>query len=200
MSVLTPEQELLTEYFTAIGMPLISRLLVMTYLWEDEAAMEMLRYIAETEEQNIEKLQSVACEISRKWEKSESLLDPIEEQETELERKWYEMWKLWMNDRLESPYQEILTYENEVRNGSHLQYFKWIQEHEDFEKTIDTVSLSLEGTVLAPIFNKACTAYLELKQDEEKAKQMLESCDASFEDEADNIEKYLETIASGIQI
>ena len=54
-------------------MPLVSRLLVITDLWEPEATMEMLRYIADTEEQNIEKLQSVACEISRKWKKYEYL-------------------------------------------------------------------------------------------------------------------------------
>lgn len=35
-------------------MPLVSRLLVITDLWEPEATMEMLRYIADTEEQNIE--------------------------------------------------------------------------------------------------------------------------------------------------
>ena len=54
MKVLTPEQELLTEYLTALGMPVVSRLLVIVDLWEPEATMEMLRYIADTEEQNIE--------------------------------------------------------------------------------------------------------------------------------------------------
>ena len=149
---------------------------------------------------NIEKLESVAYEISRKWRKSESLLNSSEEQNPEMERKWNKMWMLWMNDKLESPYQEILTYENEVRNGSHLQYFNWIQEHEDFEKIIDVVSLNLEGTVLEPIFSKAYTAYLELDQNEEDANQILLACDASFGDERDNIEKYLETIASKIQL
>lgn len=200
MSVLTPEQELLSEYLAAVGMPLVSRLLVIADLWEPEATMEMLRYIADTEEQNIEKLESVACKISRKWKKYESLLNETEEQNPELEEKWYKMWQLWMNNRLESPYQEILTYENEVRNGSHLQYFNWIQEHEDFEKTVNVVLLNLKGTVLEPIFNKAYTAYQELDQNEEVANQILLACDASFGDERDNIEKYLETIAAKIKL
>ena len=116
MKVLTPDQELLTEYLAAIGMPLVSRLLVIADLWEPEATMEMLQYIAETSEQDIEKLQSVACEISRKWKNYESLLNEKEEQDPELEEKWHKMWQLWMNDRLESPYQEILFFD--VNKGS----------------------------------------------------------------------------------
>lgn len=135
-------------------MPLVSRLLVMADLWKPEAAMETLRYIADTEEQNIEKLQSVACEISRKWRKSESLLNSTKKHETELERKWNKMWILWMNNKLESPYQEILTYENEVRNGSHLHYFNWIPENKDFEKIIDVVSLNLGGLFLSLYLTK----------------------------------------------
>ena len=200
MKVLTPEQELLAEYLAAVGMPVISRILVIDDLWEPEATMEMLKYIAETEEENIEKLKSVACEISRKWRKSESLLNSTEEQDPKLERKWNKMWTLWMNDKLESPYQEILTYENEVRNGSHLHYFNWIQGQEDFEKIIDVVSLNLEGTVLEPIFNKAYAAYKELDQNEEEANQILQFCDDAFAETADDIEKFLETIASKIQL
>jgi hypothetical protein len=200
MKVLSPEQELLAEYLAAVGIPAISRILIIDDLWEPEATMEMLEYIAETKEQNIEKLESVACEISRKWRKSESLLNSSEEQNPEMERKWNKMWMLWMNDKLESPYQEILTYENEVRNGSHLHYFNWIQEHEDFEKIIDVVSLNLKGTVLEPIFNKAYAAYQELDQNEETANQILQFCDDAFAEAADDIENFLETIASKIQL
>ena len=62
------------------------------------------------------------------------------------------------------------------------------------------VSLNLKGTVLEPIFNKAYTAYQKLDQNEEDANKILQSCDASFEDERDNIEKYLETIAAKIKL
>ena len=200
MKVLTPDQKLLAEYLCVVGMPLVSRLLVITELWEPEATLEMLKYIAETKEQDIKKLRSVACEISRKWKKYESLLDKTEEQNPELEEKWYKMWQLWMNDRLESPYQEILTYENEVRNGSHLQYFNWIQEHEDFEKTINIVSLNLEGTVLKPIFDKAYKAYQELGENQSRAGEILRICDTTFAEQGDAIEEYLETIAAKIYL
>lgn len=199
MSVLTSEQKLLAEYLTAIRMPLVSRLLVIAELWHPEATMEMLQYIAETQEQDAEKLSYVSCEIARKWKKYESLLDETKEQDSDLEEKWHKMWQLWMNDRLESPYQEILTYENEVRNGSHLQYFNWIQENENPEKIVDIVSLNLVGTVLKPIFNKAYRAYLELEKNEEIANQILQSCDDAFAEAANDIEKYMETITAKIQ-
>jgi hypothetical protein len=79
MKVLSPEQELLAEYLTAIRMPLVSRLLVICELWEPEATMEMLQYIANTEEQDVEKLCSVATEIGRKWKQYDSLLDEPED-------------------------------------------------------------------------------------------------------------------------
>lgn len=67
MRVLSPNQELLAEYLAALGMPLIERLLVAAELWEEDATMEMLRYIAETEETDWKKLSKISAEISRKY-------------------------------------------------------------------------------------------------------------------------------------
>ena len=67
MRVLSPNQELLAEYLAALGMPLIERLLVAAELWEEDATMEMLRYIAETEETDWKKLSRMSAEISRKY-------------------------------------------------------------------------------------------------------------------------------------
>ena len=70
-SCYTPEQNLLSDYLAAIGMPLLKRLITMIDLWEPEATMEMLRYIAETEEKNLAQLSKVACKISRKYRQYE---------------------------------------------------------------------------------------------------------------------------------
>ena len=79
MKILTANQELLAEYLAAIRMPLVSRLLVIAELWHPEATMEMLQYIAETQEQDVEKLRSVAAKVARKWEHYDSLLDSTKE-------------------------------------------------------------------------------------------------------------------------
>ena len=67
MKVMTPNQELLTEYLVAVKMPLVERMLIIGMLWEEGATMEMLKYIVETRETDLAKLYSIACEISERY-------------------------------------------------------------------------------------------------------------------------------------
>lgn len=67
MGIRTPEQDLLSEYLNALGMPLLNRLCVMADLEEQEATMEMLQYIATTEETDLAKISATASKISRKY-------------------------------------------------------------------------------------------------------------------------------------
>lgn len=67
MRVLTPDQQLLARYLTELRMPLIERLLIVSELQEPEATLEMLRYIAETEERDPARLSATASKISQKY-------------------------------------------------------------------------------------------------------------------------------------
>ena len=71
MKVLSHEQELLTEYLIAVQMPLAKRMYIVGILWEEEATMEMLKYLVKTRETDQAKLYSTACEISERY-KSET--------------------------------------------------------------------------------------------------------------------------------
>ena len=73
--VFTKEQILLKEWFKACGMSNVRGLLAMTILWDEEATMEMLKYILDTEEKDPDKLYAVAKEISRKYKVVENLPD-----------------------------------------------------------------------------------------------------------------------------
>ena len=42
---------------------------------------------------------------------------------TEEQKKWNKMWDLWANGLTDSPYAELMTYQSEVYNGGHGQYF-----------------------------------------------------------------------------
>ena len=66
MKVLTPDQQLLARYLAELRMPRIQRLLIITELWEPEATFEMLKYIADTKESNLDTLSRVSAEIARK--------------------------------------------------------------------------------------------------------------------------------------
>ena len=67
MKVLTYEQELLDDYFISLKMPLLRRAYTIGILQEPEATMEMIRYIAETEETDLEQLSKTAAKIGRKY-------------------------------------------------------------------------------------------------------------------------------------
>ena len=71
MSVLSPDQKLLARYLAELNMPRASRVLIVAELWEPEATMEMLCYIADTQETDHKKLSEVACKIARKYNDNE---------------------------------------------------------------------------------------------------------------------------------
>ena len=67
MEVLTPGQKLLAEYLQSVEMPLAQGMLIVGMLWDEEATLEMLKYIAETRETDPRKLYDAACEIEAKY-------------------------------------------------------------------------------------------------------------------------------------
>ena len=46
-------------------------------------------------------------------------------------QQWNKMWNLWTEDKIESPYKELMTYQSEVNNGGHSQYFCNIESNND---------------------------------------------------------------------
>ena len=70
--ILTEEQIVLKEYFKEVGMSTISGMKILSWLWDEEATMEMLKYIIDTEEKDPAVLSSVALRISKKYETEEN--------------------------------------------------------------------------------------------------------------------------------
>ena len=50
---------------------------------------------------------------------------------TEEQLKWNKMWDLWTDGNAESPYAELMTYQSEINNGGHGQYFCNIENNDD---------------------------------------------------------------------
>lgn len=71
MEVFTPNQKLLIRYLKILGMPPADGMYIVAILWEEEATLEMLQYIAKTKESDLVKLSSIALEISKKYESHE---------------------------------------------------------------------------------------------------------------------------------
>mgnify|MGYP003559179126 CR=1 FL=1 len=115
---------------------------------------------------------------------------------TEAQRKWNKMWELWSDEKTDSPYAQLMTYQSEVNNGGHDQYFTNIENTSDLQKEI---------TVLATILSQkhqsnlqtAYRAYLAL-EDDENAEGVLEQCDTVFYENEDELNCILEKYAATI--
>lgn len=119
---------------------------------------------------------------------------------TEEQLKWNKMWELWTEDHADSPYAELMTYQSEINNGGHAQYFTNVENTSDLHKEM----LSLETILpskLRETLEKAYRAYLTLdEKDDEKAEEIFEQCDDLFYENEDEINHILEGYSARIKL
>lgn len=124
------------------------------------------------------------------------LFDILRKKKTELtdeQLRWNKMWDLWTEGETQSPYTELMTYQSEINNGGHDQYFLNIGNTGDLQK-----EMSALGQLLSPELKenlrKAYEAYIALEENEEdeKAAEILEKCDNAFYENEEEINNILE--------
>lgn len=132
------------------------------------------------------------------------LLDVFRKKKAELtedQLKWNKMWDLWADEKVESPYAELMTYQSEVNNGGHGQYFTNVENTGDLQKEMAALEQILSKKLRANLKN-AYKAYciLEETEDDEKAEETLEQCDDVFYENEEEINHTLEEFASEIEL
>ena len=131
------------------------------------------------------------------------IFDSIKKSEklSDEQKKWNKMWDLWVEECIESPYAELMTYQSEVNNGGHDQYFSNLEERGVLQKEIVSVEKILPE-ILKDNFKEAYNAYLVLYKDEdnEEAQVKLDDCDDIFYQNESEINKILEEYASRIEL
>lgn len=119
---------------------------------------------------------------------------------TEDQKKWYKMWDLWVEEKIDSPYAELMTYQSEIGNGGHDQYFFNVQNTGDLAKEMSTLNTILPEKLKQNLL-QAYQAYsiLEEKEEEQKAEETLAKCDDVFYENEEQINCLLEEYAAKIQ-
>ena len=119
---------------------------------------------------------------------------------TEAQLKWNKMWELWTEEKTKSPYTELMTYQSEINNGGHSQYFCNVDNVSDLKKEMSALEEILTP-LLRENLQKAYKAdlILEEKEDEE-AEEILDQCDDVFYGNEEQINRILQEYANTLEI
>ena len=120
---------------------------------------------------------------------------------TDEQKKWNIMWDLWVEGRADSPYAELMTYQSEVGNGGHDQYFFNIENIGDLQNEMAVLDTVLP-TKLRENLQNAYGAYLKLTNEEsdEQAGTILSQYDNEFYEAEEEINRILREYASQIEL
>lgn len=99
----------------------------------------------------------------------------VKEEDTFSDEKWNKMIDLWVDYELNHPIKDVLTYDSEVNNGGHLQFF------ENCNNELDEMLISLKDNLPEDI-------YINLK----KAYDVYTSSDINIENVDDYVGEALE--------
>ena len=132
------------------------------------------------------------------------LFDFLKKKEIQLtdeQKKWNKMWELWTEGEADSPYAELMTYQSEINNGGHDQYFLNVGNIGDLQKEMSVLETVL-SIKLKNNLQKAYKAYLVLeeKEDDEKAEEIMEQCDDMFYENEEEINHILEEYSAKIEL
>ena len=114
---------------------------------------------------------------------------------TEEQCKWNKMWDLWSEEKVDSPYGQLMTYQSEINNGGHDQYFTNVENTADLQNEVSVLETILP-VIHRDNLRKAYKAYLVLKEKEdEHSEEILEQCDDVFYENEAELNSILEEYA-----
>ncbi len=119
---------------------------------------------------------------------------------TEEQLKWNKMWEMWMEEQVDSPYAELMTYQSEINNGGHYQYFSNVENSGNLPKEMSALDTILSAK-LKNNLQKAYKAYLILEEKEdEQTEEIIEQSDDIFYENEEEINHILEEYAAKIEL
>lgn len=99
---------------------------------------------------------------------------------SEEDLKWNKMWELWVDEELEQPISSLLTYDSEIQNGGHLQFFCNVEENATIE--LKDVLKQLKKILPDEIYSNLNNAYKKYKELNFVPETSDEYCDVAIEE------------------
>lgn len=116
------------------------------------------------------------------------------------ELKWNKMWELWENEQAVSPYQQLMTYQSEVNNGGHSQFFFNVDNTDDLDTVVKEV-LSVLPQALSQNLQTAFQAYKKYSDtDDDQMDEILDSCDDVFYENEEEVNALLKKYANTMEV
>lgn len=117
------------------------------------------------------------------------------------ELRWNKMWDLWAEEKAISPYLELMTYESEINNGGHMQFFDNVSSTSDLPYTVSALYRILNGVLKANL-KKAYDAYLKYsdEDDYDTLDEILNECDDVFYENEGDVEAILKEYAKTVEL
>ncbi|MBQ7344174.1 MAG: DUF4375 domain-containing protein [Clostridia bacterium] len=108
------------------------------------------------------------------------------------------IWDLWAEGKAKTPYAELMTYQGEINNGGHSQFFLNVSNSGDLPQTVE-VLLGILPEPLKSNLQRAYDSYLSTKDSDEEDDELLDECDNVFYDNEEKINSLLDEYALSLE-
>lgn len=121
---------------------------------------------------------------------------------TDEQVKWNKIWDMWVEGTAQSPYAELMTYQSEINNGGHSQYFFNVGNTGDLQKEMSVLKSALSEELIDNL-QKAHQAYLSFEEsdyEDDKSDEIMDKCDNLFYEHQEEITRILKEYAARIEL
>lgn len=119
---------------------------------------------------------------------------------SEKSRKWNKMWEVWADGKATSPYAQLMTYQSEVNNGGHSQYFFNTANTGDLKADVEAV-LSILPEPLKSNLQRGYEAFAaQAEVCDEENDDLFDECDDVFYEHEQLINELLEAYAATMKL
>ena len=113
------------------------------------------------------------------FKKSKKDVEVKEQKLSAKDLKWNKMWDLWAKGEIASPYADLMTYQSEVYNGGHAQFFDNVASTGHLRSVMKSLKHVLPFDIRVPLV-EAYNAYKINGEDAEENEEFFDHADEVF--------------------